>query len=92
MAVTHDRYFLDDVAEWICEVDRGQLYPYEGNYSTYLEKKAARLEAQGQQDAQPRQEAEVASSPGCARAPRRARPRTGPASSATSRWRPRPAP
>ena len=49
MAVTHDRYFLDDVAEWICEVDRGQLYPYEGNYSTYLEKKAARLEAQGQQ-------------------------------------------
>jgi ATP-binding cassette ChvD family protein len=51
MAVTHDRYFLDDVAEWICEVDRGKLYPYEGNYSTYLEKKAARLEAQGQQDA-----------------------------------------
>ena len=51
LAVTHDRYFLDHVAEWICEVDRGQLYPYEGNYSTYLEKKAARLEAQGQQDA-----------------------------------------
>ena len=51
MAVTHDRYFLDDVAEWICEVDRGQLYPYEGNYSTYPEKKAARLEAQSQQDA-----------------------------------------
>ena len=51
MAVTHDRYFLDDVAEWICEVDRGQLYPYEGNYSTYLENKAARLEAQNQQDA-----------------------------------------
>ena len=51
MAVTHDRYFLDDVAEWICEVDRGQLYPYEGNYSTYLEKKAARLEAQSLQDA-----------------------------------------
>ena len=51
IAVTHDRYFLDDVAEWICEVDRGQLYPYEGNYSTYLEKKAARLEAQSQQDA-----------------------------------------
>ena len=50
MAVTHDRYFLDDVAEWICEVDRGQLYPYEGNYSTYLENKAARLEAQNQQD------------------------------------------
>ena len=51
IAVTHDRYFLDDVAEWICEVDRGQLYPYEGNYSTYLENKAARLEAQNQQDA-----------------------------------------
>ena len=39
LAVTHDRYFLDHVAEWICEVDRGRLYPYEGNYSTYLEKK-----------------------------------------------------
>lgn len=49
LAVTHDRYFLDNVAEWICEVDRGQLYPYEGNYSTYLATKAARLEAQGQQ-------------------------------------------
>lgn len=51
LAVTHDRYFLDNVAEWICEVDRGQLYPYKGNYSTYLETKAARLEAQGQQQA-----------------------------------------
>jgi ATP-binding cassette ChvD family protein len=51
MAVTHDRYFLDDVAQWICEVDRGHLYPYEGNYSTYLETKAARLAAQSQQDA-----------------------------------------
>jgi ATP-binding cassette ChvD family protein len=51
MAVTHDRYFLDDVAGWICEVDRGQLYPYEGNYSTYLEKKAARLEVEGKQNA-----------------------------------------
>nr|WP_255633112.1 energy-dependent translational throttle protein EttA [Demequina sp. TTPB684] len=50
MAVTHDRYFLDHVAEWICEVDRGHLYPYEGNYSTYLEKKAARLEVQGKKD------------------------------------------
>ena len=50
LAVTHDRYFLDNVAEWICEVDRGTLYPYKGNYSTYLETKAARLEAQGQQD------------------------------------------
>ena len=51
MAVTHDRYFLNDVAGWICEVDRGQLYPYEGNYSTYLEKKAARLEAEGRENA-----------------------------------------
>ena len=51
LAVTHDRYFLDNVAEWICEVDRGQLFPYKGNYSTYLETKAARLAAQGQQQA-----------------------------------------
>lgn len=51
LAVTHDRYFLDNVAEWICEVDRGHLYPYKGNYSTYLETKAARLAAQGQQQA-----------------------------------------
>lgn len=51
LAVTHDRYFLDNVAEWICEVDRGQLFPYKGNYSTYLETKAKRLAAQGQQQA-----------------------------------------
>lgn len=51
LAVTHDRYFLDNVAEWICEVDRGHLYPYKGNYSTYLETKATRLESQGQQQA-----------------------------------------
>lgn len=51
LAVTHDRYFLDNVAEWICEVDRGQLFPYKGNYSTYLETKASRLEAQGQKQA-----------------------------------------
>jgi len=50
MAVTHDRYFLDHVAGWICEVDRGRLYPYEGNYSTYLEKKAERLNIQGKKD------------------------------------------
>ncbi|UOE45314.1 energy-dependent translational throttle protein EttA [Agromyces larvae] len=50
LAVTHDRYFLDHVAEWICEVDRGRLYPYEGNYSTYLEKKAERLQVQGKKD------------------------------------------
>ena len=51
LAVTHDRYFLDNVAEWICEVDRGQLFPYKGNYSTYLETKAARIAAQGQSQA-----------------------------------------
>ncbi|MDI6942338.1 energy-dependent translational throttle protein EttA [Microbacterium barkeri] len=51
IAITHDRYFLDHVAEWIAEVDRGRLYPYEGNYSTYLEKKAERLEVQGKKDA-----------------------------------------
>ncbi|MBX3088070.1 MAG: energy-dependent translational throttle protein EttA [Cryobacterium sp.] len=51
IAVTHDRYFLDHVAEWIAEVDRGHLYPYEGNYSTYLEKKQERLQVQGKKDA-----------------------------------------
>lgn len=51
IAVTHDRYFLDHVAEWIAEVDRGRLYPYEGNYSTYLEKKRERLQIQGKKDA-----------------------------------------
>ena len=51
LAVTHDRYFLDNVAQWIAEVDRGRLYPYEGNYSTYLEKKAERLQVQGKKDA-----------------------------------------
>jgi len=51
LAVTHDRYFLDNVAEWILELDRGRAYPYEGNYSTYLEKKGARLQVQGKKDA-----------------------------------------
>ena len=51
IAVTHDRYFLDHVAQWIAEVDRGHLYPYEGNYSTYLETKEKRLQVQGQKDA-----------------------------------------
>ena len=50
LAVTHDRYFLDNVAEWILELDRGRAYPYEGNYSTYLEKKAERLDVQGRKD------------------------------------------
>src|SRR5262245_64819681 len=51
VAVTHDRYFLDNVAEWILELDRGRAYPYEGNYSTYLETKASRLKVEGQKDA-----------------------------------------
>jgi ATP-binding cassette ChvD family protein len=51
LAVTHDRYFLDNVAGWILEIDRGRTYPYEGNYSTYLEKKAERLAVQGRKDA-----------------------------------------
>ena len=50
IAITHDRYFLDHVAQWIAEVDRGRLYPYEGNYSTYLEKKSERLQVQGKKD------------------------------------------
>jgi len=51
LAVTHDRYFLDNVAQWILELDRGRAYPYEGNYSVYLEKKAERLAVQGKKDA-----------------------------------------
>ena len=51
LAVTHDRYFLDNVAEWILELDRGHAYPYEGNYSTYLETKQARLKVEGRKDA-----------------------------------------
>jgi len=50
IAITHDRYFLDHVAQWIAEVDRGRLYPYEGNYTTYLEKKSERLQVQGKKD------------------------------------------
>lgn len=51
LCVTHDRYFLDNVVNWICEVDRGRLYPYEGNYSTYLDTKKKRLKIEGQKDA-----------------------------------------
>jgi ATP-binding cassette ChvD family protein len=51
VAITHDRYFLDNVAQWILELDRGHAYPYEGNYSTYLDKKAQRLAVQGRKDA-----------------------------------------
>jgi ATP-binding cassette ChvD family protein len=58
VAVTHDRYFLDNVAGWILELDRGRAYPYEGNYSTYLETKAARIKVEGQKDAKRRKRLE----------------------------------
>ena len=70
LAVTHDRYFLDNVAEWILELDRGRAYPYEGNYSTYLEKKAERLEVAGKRDQKLREAAATTSWNGCARTPR----------------------
>jgi len=58
LAVTHDRYFLDNVAEWILELDRGRAYPYEGNYSTYLETKAKRIKVEGQRDIKRKKELE----------------------------------
>ncbi len=78
VAVTHDRYFLDNVAGWILELDRGRAYPYEGNYSTYLETKAARIKVEGQKDAKRRKRLEeelewVRSSPRARQAKSRAR-------------------
>jgi ATP-binding cassette ChvD family protein len=78
VAVTHDRYFLDNVAGWILELDRGHAYPYEGNYSTYLETKAARLKVEGAKDAKKRKLLEdelewVRSSPRARQAKSRAR-------------------
>jgi ATP-binding cassette ChvD family protein len=78
VAVTHDRYFLDNVAGWILELDRGHAYPYEGNYSTYLETKAARLKIEGQKDAKKRKRLEdelewVRSSPRARQSKSRAR-------------------
>jgi ATP-binding cassette ChvD family protein len=78
VAVTHDRYFLDNVAGWILELDRGHAYPYEGNYSTYLETKASRLKVEGQKDAKRRKRLEeelewVRSSPRARQAKSRAR-------------------
>jgi ATP-binding cassette ChvD family protein len=78
VAVTHDRYFLDDVAQWILELDRGHAYPYEGNYSTYLETKAARIRVEGAKDAKRRKRLEeelewVRSSPRARQAKSRAR-------------------
>ena len=78
VAVTHDRYFLDNVAQWILELDRGRAYPYEGNYSTYLETKAARIKIEGQKDAKRRKRLEdelewVRSSPRARQSKSRAR-------------------
>src|SRR6266702_1683658 len=78
VAVTHDRYFLDNVAGWILELDRGHAYPYEGNYSTYLETKAARIKVEGQKDVKRRKRLEdelewVRSSPRARQAKSRAR-------------------
>jgi ATP-binding cassette ChvD family protein len=78
VAVTHDRYFLENVAGWILELDRGHAYPYEGNYSTYLETKAARIKVEGQKDAKRRRRLEdelewVRSSPRARQAKSRAR-------------------
>ncbi len=78
VAVTHDRYFLDNVAGWILELDRGHAYPYEGNYSTYLETKAARIKVEGQKDVKRRRRLEeelewVRSSPRARQAKSRAR-------------------
>ncbi|MBV9369523.1 MAG: energy-dependent translational throttle protein EttA, partial [Frankiales bacterium] len=78
LAVTHDRYFLDNVAEWILELDRGRAYPYEGNYTTYLDTKAARLKIEGNKDAKRKKEIErelewVRSSPKARQAKSKAR-------------------
>ncbi|HEY2575346.1 MAG TPA: energy-dependent translational throttle protein EttA [Streptosporangiaceae bacterium] len=78
VAVTHDRYFLDDVAQWILELDRGHAYPYEGNYSTYLETKASRIKVEGAKDVKRRKRLEdelgwVRSSPRARQAKSRAR-------------------
>ncbi len=78
VAVTHDRYFLDNVAGWILELDRGRAYPYEGNYSTYLETKAARIKVEGQKDVKRRKRLEeelewVRSSPRARQAKSRSR-------------------
>ena len=86
LAVTHDRYFLDNVAEWICEVDRGTLYPYKGNYSTYLETKAETPGGAGPARPEAREKAAIRAGMGAQRARRPARRRTRPVWSATSRW------
>ncbi len=79
VAVTHDRYFLDNVAGWILELDRGHAYPYEGNYSTYLETKAARLKVEGAEGRQAPQAARGRARVGAVQPPRAAGQEPGPA-------------
>ena len=95
LIVTHDRYFLDDITGWILELDRGSYYPYEGNYSTYLEKKANRLAQESREEsgsnAKPRKTARArrrwnANSNGSVRVPRRVSPSRRPGSTATTKW------
>ena len=74
VAVTHDRYFLDNAAEWILELDRGHGIPWKGNYSSWLEQKEARLEARKQADRRPHEGDEAGTGMGARRTPRRARP------------------
>ena len=89
LAVTHDRYFLDNVAEWILELDRGRAYPYEGNYSTYLEKKAERLEVSGASATRNSKNGYATSWTGYARTPGAGKPRAKLDFSDTRRWPPR---
>jgi ATPase subunit of ABC transporter with duplicated ATPase domains len=99
VAVTHDRYFLDNIAQWILELDRGHAYPYQGNYTTYLDTKAARLQVEGRKDAkrlrQLQSELEWVRSAmarqakaarGCAVTKRWRRPRPRPAASTSTRF------
>ena len=90
LAVTHDRYFLDNVAQWILELDRGRAYPYEGNYSTYLETKQARLKVEGEKDA--KRAKRLARRAGVGALQRQGPPgqEQGAPGRATRRWRPRP--
>ena len=90
LAVTHDRYFLDNVAQWILELDRGKTHPYEGNYSTYLETKKDRLKIEGAEGRQARQDAGEGARVGALEPQGPAGQEQVPARSATRRWRPRP--
>ena len=89
VAITHDRYFLDNVAKWILELDRGEGHPFEGNYTGWLELKAKRLQGRGEARPTRARRCSRASSSGCGCRRRRARPRARRASTATTRWSPR---